>query len=102
MIAKQHILLYKVLILLLVCLCQLAALGASMQMMGFIGFIIGARYQITAPGEGQLAGLCVLNILLAGASSGLYGLILQRLLKSYYDVDCFINTTIAGMVCTCT
>ncbi|MGH0141904.1 UNVERIFIED_CONTAM: hypothetical protein FKN15_019947 [Acipenser sinensis] len=79
----------------------LAALGASMQMMGFIGFIIGARYQITAPGEGQLAGLCVLNILLAGASSGLYGLILQRLLKSYYDVDCFINTTIAGMVTVC-
>ncbi|XP_058852825.1 putative ammonium transporter 1 isoform X3 [Acipenser ruthenus] len=80
---------------------QLAALGASMQMMGFIGFIIGARYQITAPGEGQLAALCVLNILLAGASSGLYGLILQRLLKSYYDVDCFINTTIAGMVTVC-
>ncbi|XP_058852603.1 putative ammonium transporter 1 [Acipenser ruthenus] len=79
----------------------LAALGASMQMMGFIGFIIGARYQITAPGEGQLAALCVLNILLAGASSGLYGLILQRLLKSYYDVDCFINTTIAGMVTVC-
>ncbi|XP_041099652.1 LOW QUALITY PROTEIN: ammonium transporter 2-like, partial [Polyodon spathula] len=61
-------------------------------------YIIG----ITAPGEGRLAALCVLNILLAGASSGRYGLILQCLLKSYYNVDCFINTTIAGLVCMCT
>nr|XP_014347773.1 PREDICTED: putative ammonium transporter 1 isoform X2 [Latimeria chalumnae] len=77
------------------------ALGACMQMVGILGFTVGAREHITQPGDGQLAALAVVNTLLAGATAGLYGLFFQNIQENKYSVITLVNAALTGMIAVC-
>lgn len=77
------------------------SLGGCLQILGFLGLVLGSHPQLFDHEEGQLLGLCCLNLLLAAASGGLYGVIIQRIQFSYYDLDSLLCGAIAGMVSVC-
>ncbi|MBN3317304.1 AMT1 protein, partial [Atractosteus spatula] len=77
---------------------QLTALGSFMQMVGFLGLVLGSYSSVAALREGQMAALCVVNVLLAGATAGLYSLVIMRMHRNYYDLDNMLRAAIAGMV----
>ncbi|XP_030638915.1 ammonium transporter 1 member 3-like [Chanos chanos] len=77
------------------------AMGAFLQLLGFLGLVLGAHPRILAAEEGQFLGLYAINLLLAAASGGLYGLFFQRIYQNNYDLDSLVGGSIAGMVAVC-
>ncbi|XP_067899166.1 putative ammonium transporter 1 [Heterodontus francisci] len=75
----------------------LAVLGAFMQLIGSLGFVVGAQGHITESGDGQLASLAVVNTLLSTGSAGLYGLFFLRMKKDTNSVTRLINSALTGM-----
>ncbi|KAM6985003.1 putative ammonium transporter 1 [Aplochiton taeniatus] len=80
---------------------SLMVLGSCLQLVGFLGLVLGSHQQLFEPGEGQLLGLKCLNLLLAAASGGLYSLIIERLQHHYYSLESLLSGAIAGMVAVC-
>ncbi|XP_038651158.1 putative ammonium transporter 1 isoform X2 [Scyliorhinus canicula] len=79
----------------------LAVLGTFMQIIGSLGFVVGAQGHITESGDGQLASLAVVNTLLSTGSAGLYGLFFLRMRRDTYSMPRFINSALTGMVAVC-
>uniref|UniRef100_UPI00398F2608 putative ammonium transporter 1 n=1 Tax=Pristiophorus japonicus TaxID=55135 RepID=UPI00398F2608 len=79
----------------------LAVLGASMQLVGSLGFVVGAQGHITESGDGQLASLAVVNTLLSTGSASLYGLFFLRMRRDTYSVLRLMNSALTGMVAVC-
>ncbi|GCC33797.1 hypothetical protein chiPu_0012268 [Chiloscyllium punctatum] len=79
----------------------LAVLGAFMQIIGSLGFVVGAQGHITESGDGQLASLAVVNTLLSTGSAGLYGLFFLRMRRDTYSIPRLINSALTGMVAVC-
>lgn len=67
-------------------------------MLGFLGLVIGTHPRVLDADEGLLLGLGTVNLLHAATSGGLYGLMIQRIDKNYYDLDSMLSGAIAGMV----
>ncbi|XP_072447174.1 putative ammonium transporter 1 [Chiloscyllium punctatum] len=80
---------------------ELAVLGAFMQIIGSLGFVVGAQGHITESGDGQLASLAVVNTLLSTGSAGLYGLFFLRMRRDTYSIPRLINSALTGMVAVC-
>ncbi|XP_041050356.1 putative ammonium transporter 1 [Carcharodon carcharias] len=79
----------------------LAVLGAFMQIIGSLGFVVGAQGHITESGDGQSASLAVVNTLLSTGSAGLYGLFFLRMRRDTYSMPRLINSALSGMVAVC-
>ncbi|XP_010869501.1 ammonium transporter 1 member 3 isoform X2 [Esox lucius] len=77
---------------------SMVVLGGGLQMLGFFGLAMGAHPRLLGAEGGQLLGRAVVNLLHSASSGGLYGLILQRFDKNYYDLDSMSSGAIAGMV----
>ncbi|XP_029555506.1 putative ammonium transporter 1 isoform X1 [Salmo trutta] len=79
----------------------MVVLGGCLQMLGFLGLVIGTHPRVLDADEGLLLGLGTVNLLHAATSGGLYGLMIQRIDKNYYDLDSMLSGAIAGMVAVC-
>ncbi|XP_046876744.1 putative ammonium transporter 1 [Hypomesus transpacificus] len=76
-------------------------LGGCLQLVGFLGLVLGSHPQLFNPDEGQMLGLCWLNLLLAASSGGLYCMVIHCIHFNYYDLDSLLYGAIAGMVSVC-
>ncbi|XP_055498537.1 putative ammonium transporter 1 [Leucoraja erinacea] len=75
----------------------LTVLGASMELVGSLGFIVGAQGHITESGDGQSASLAAVNTLLSTGSAGLCGLIYLRMKSDSYNIIRLVNAALTGL-----
>jgi Amt family ammonium transporter len=84
----------------------LAALGGFLLIVGFFSFNGGSALQLSSPGDGEVFALAVMNTILAAGSSGIVGLLVNRISftgqpKGKWSMLLTINAMISGMVSIC-
>jgi Amt family ammonium transporter len=84
----------------------LAALGGFLLIVGFFSFNGGSALQISKAGDGEIFSLAVMNTILAAGSSGIVGLLVNRISfkgqpKGKWSMLKTINAMITGMVSIC-
>lgn len=68
-----------------------------MELVGSLGFIVGAQGHITESGDGQSASLAAVNTLLSTGSAGLCGLIYLRMKSDSYNIIRLVNAALTGL-----
>lgn len=77
---------------------QIAALGGNILMIGFMGFILGCRYQYLYDYSGVDSVVVLANPFLSGLIAALTSLFINRYFENKWSLFVAINGALTGMV----